>query len=62
MGFEKSIEHHKEHRKPYNDSRAIDHSCRNHGSCDYCKQNRLYQKIKENERTEEELKEYHLGM
>lgn len=62
MGFEKTIEHKKEHRKPYNDSRAIVYSCRNHGSCGRCKGNRLYQSNRENERTETELKEHYSGM
>lgn len=37
----KSISSGKEHRKPYFGSKAIDATCRNHGSCDYCKMNRL---------------------
>ena len=28
-------------RRPYTGSKRIDGSCRNHGSCDYCKSNRL---------------------
>lgn len=42
MSLDKSIEKGKEHRKPYRGSKRIDHTCRNHGSCDYCKGNRLY--------------------
>ena len=44
MGLEKVIEHNKEHRKPYRGSKAIDCSCRNHGTCDWCKANRLISK------------------
>ena len=40
--LEKAIEHGKEHRKPYYDSRAVDVTCRNHGSCIWCRNNRLY--------------------
>lgn len=40
--LEKAIEHGKEHRKSYHDSRAVDVTCRNHGSCVWCRNNRLY--------------------
>lgn len=42
MSLDKSIEHGKEHRKNYRGTKAIDKSCRNHGSCPYCKGNRLH--------------------
>jgi hypothetical protein len=42
MGLEKSIEHGKEHRKPFKGAKAVDSQCRNHGDCDYCKSGRLY--------------------
>ena len=42
MGLEKAIEHKKEHRKPYYDSRRICASCRNHGGCPYCENNRTF--------------------
>ena len=42
MSLDKSIEHGKEHRKPYKGARAVDKSCRNHGGCYYCEQDRLY--------------------
>lgn len=32
----------KEHRKAYRGSKSIDKTCRCHGSCDWCKANRLY--------------------
>ena len=40
--LDKAIEHGKEHRKPYRGSKAFDRTCRNHGGCDWCKDNRLY--------------------
>lgn len=40
MSLEKAIIHKKEKRKPYRGSKAFDCSCRNHGSCGYCKSNR----------------------
>ena len=44
MGLEKAIEHGKEHRKPYRGSKAFDYSCRNHGDCPWCKENRLHKR------------------
>lgn len=46
MSLDKAIEHGKEKRKPYKGAKAIDRTCRNHGSCDWCKGNRLYSKKK----------------
>ena len=43
----------KEKRKQYRKSKLIDHSCRNHGSCHYCKMNRLYKFIKHFEETKD---------
>lgn len=42
MSLDKSIKHGKEHRKQYRGSKAFDPSCRNHGSCKYCENNRLF--------------------
>lgn len=42
MSLDKAIEHGKEHRKPYKKAKEVDKTCRNHGSCPYCKENRLY--------------------
>lgn len=48
MSLDKAIIHTKEHRKQYvfteghGDTRAIDYSCRNHGSCAYCEGNRTF--------------------
>ena len=42
MGFEKSIKSGKEHRKQYRGVKAYCQSCRNHGSCDFCKNGRLH--------------------
>lgn len=46
MSLDKAIVHGKEHRKPYTGGKAIDHTCRNHGGCDWCKGNRLYSSLK----------------
>ena len=42
MSLDKAIEHGKEHRKPYRGSKAIDYTCRNHGSCPWCERNRKH--------------------
>lgn len=45
MSLDKAIEHGKERRKPYYGSKAIDATCRNHGSCQYCVENRKHKFI-----------------
>ena len=40
MSLEKSIEHGKEHRKPYYHAGKYDKTCRPHGGCPWCKRNR----------------------
>lgn len=42
MAHDKAIAAGKERRKPYRKSKAFDHTCRNHGSCSYCRSNRLH--------------------
>lgn len=42
----KAIEHGKEHRKPYYGAKAIDPTCRNHGSDYWSKENRTFNTIK----------------
>lgn len=44
--LDKAIEHGKEHRRPYHGDKAIDRTCRNHGTCDYCRDNRLFKNVK----------------
>lgn len=57
MGLDKAIEHGKEKRKPYTGAKAIDCSCRNHGSCEWCRVNRMYQWLKVDEASKQALKE-----
>lgn len=42
MSLDKSIKHGKERRKPYRGVKAYCKMCRNHGGCDYCRDNRLH--------------------
>lgn len=57
MSLDKAIEHVKEHRKPYTGAKSIDRTCRNHGSCDWCKGNGLYQRNKAEEASRQVLEE-----
>lgn len=58
MSLNKSIQSGKEHRKPYRGAKSIDHICRNHGSCEWCKGNRTYKNDKRELSAEQELSEY----
>lgn len=62
MSLEKAIEHKKEHRKPYRGSKAIDCTCRNHGGCDWCLENRMYARKKVEEKLKKELTEFEKGV
>ena len=42
MSLDKAIKSRKEHRKRYYGTKSIDPSCRNHGSCPVCRENRLH--------------------
>lgn len=42
MSLDKAILHGKEHRKPYRGAKAVDKTCRNHGSCPYCAEGRKH--------------------
>lgn len=58
MSLDKAIEYNKEHRQSYTGSKAIDRTCRNHGTCDWCRENRQHKfKIKEIS-LEDKLKEF----
>lgn len=52
--LDKSIASGKEHRKPYRGSKRWDCTCRNHGSCVWCRSNRTIQEQKEKERTSQD--------
>lgn len=46
MSMDKAIQSGKEHRKNYYGSKAFDPQCRCGGSCEYCRENRLYKNKK----------------
>ena len=58
MGLEKAIKHGKEHRKHYYGSKAVDQTCRNHGSCPWCMGNRLYHSRKLEQAASDSVKDY----
>lgn len=62
MSLDKAVQHGKEYRKPYTGGNAIDRTCRNHGSCDYCRENRLHASKVQQEIADAKLKEYEKGM
>lgn len=53
MSMRKAIEHGKEHRKPYHGSKEFDKTCRNHGGCEWCAENRQIKNIRRLERMKE---------
>ena len=57
MPLDKAIEHGKEKCKPYRGSKAIDCSCRNNGTCEWCKASRLYSTRKREEAMKYRIKE-----
>ena len=58
MALDKAIEAGKEKRKPYKGAKAVDCSCRNHGSCPWCTGNRTYRNIRELLRAQEQEDEF----
>ena len=50
MSLNQAIKHGKEHRKPYRGSKAFDCTCRNNGTCEWCKENRLIHDLRDRER------------
>lgn len=57
MSLDKAITHGKEYRKEYLGPEAFDPTCRNHGSCKRCRDNRLYTREKQNQAQEVKLAE-----
>lgn len=63
MSLHKAIKSGKEHRVEYGTKnqpycKAVDPTCRNHGTCIYCEKNRTHKNIKQKEIVKDELKEY----
>ena len=66
MSLDKAITHHKEHRKIYGRkngtyAKSIDHTCQNHGSCPWCKENRFFFDKKKRLAKDQSLHDYKTG-
>lgn len=61
MGLEKGILSGKEHRKPFFGSKAFDCTCRNHGACKYCENNRTNNLRKKMLAAKLQIEEYRKG-
>lgn len=63
MAFDNHYPNRKDKRAPYRKSKRFDRSCRNHGSCGYCKSNRTIQAKRVELAAKEEMKvlDYYLG-
>ena len=62
MSLRKAIEHGKEHRKPYYGSKDFDRTCRNHGGCPWCEENRKHKFIIRERKADQKIKEHKLGI
>ena len=58
MSLDKSIQHGKSHRKQYRGTKAIDTTCRNHGSCEWCRSNRTRKNDKRELSIDERMSDY----
>ena len=58
MSLDKAIKYGKEHRKEYYDSRAVDRTCRSHGSCPWCRGNRFHKNDRQAVNAKQQLEEY----
>ena len=57
MSLRKAIEHGKEHRKLYYGSKDFAKSCRNHGGCPWCEENRRYKNLKREQKAMSQLED-----
>ena len=58
MSLDKAINSKKEHRTQYRGSKSFDHTCRNHGSCSWCEDNRRFQDRKNRIRAASDAEDY----
>lgn len=56
MSLDKAIKYNKEHRKIYRGAKSVDSTCRNHGGCPWCEENRTYKNKKLKEKEKYDLK------
>lgn len=58
MPLDKAIKSGKEHRKPYHGSKISFKSCRNHGGCPWCEENRKYKYLKKEQKMLDKWREW----
>ena len=58
MALDKAIKSGKEHRKEYYSSKSFDRTCRNHGSCPWCEENRKIKYIRREKEFNDKLDEF----
>jgi hypothetical protein len=56
MSLDKAVAHGKTRRKPYFGAKALSCSCRNHGTCDWCQNDREIAKRRAAQKAQDELK------
>jgi len=61
MGFDKNYPNRKDWRKQYTDSRRFDSSCKCHGGCPYCENNRTHFDKKKRTVADKELNDFKKG-
>lgn len=59
MSLNKTIAYGKEHRKPYTGAKCVDPSCRNHGGCEWCEENRKFKHIRKEQKMISREEEYY---
>ena len=57
MAFDKNYPNRKDWRKPYRGAKAVDVTCRCHGTCPHCQGNRQHKNLKRQITADESLKE-----
>jgi len=62
MSMNKAILHGKEHRKKYTGAKAVDMTCRNHGSCPWCYGNRTFKARREGLYSLQQVKDWNEEM
>ena len=61
MSLDKAVKYGKEKRRAYRGAKALSHSCRNNGSCEYCRSNRQHAQRVRDLASREALAEYLTG-
>jgi hypothetical protein len=62
MAFDNDYPNRKDRIKPYRKSKAFDRTCRNHGSCAYCRLGRLHNHKKRELGAKEQIHEVENGI